>query len=247
MLNLLKVECYKLKKSKILYFFILITILQLGVICIFSPNLKFKQGEEALSYIFLMQSSLGNNILIGIFAADFIVTEFTSGYIKNLISYGHKRKYIFLSKSIAYYIGAIAIQFSSVLIMVVLDILINGNSRFMYFDSLTSLIVKLLIILLIYISLASINVLVAFLSRNINITIVIVIALDFLNRVLNVINVQKPYLQYIFNKLIFFQINVVSIDNVTYNHYFEAIMISLVTLIINTLVTNYMFNKVDIK
>ncbi|NEZ47132.1 ABC transporter permease [Clostridium niameyense] len=246
MLNLLKAECYKLKKSKMLYFFIALTILQLGVIYIFSPNLKSKQGEEALSYIFLMQGSLGNNILVGIFAVDFIVTEFTSGYIKNLISYGHKRKDIFLSKSIAYYIGVLAIQFSSILIMILLDILINGNSKFIYFNSLASLVVKLLIILLIYISLASIIVLAAFLSKN-YITIGIVIALDFLNRVLNVINVQKPYLNYIFNKLIFFQINVVSIDKVTYNQYFQAIIIALVTLIINTLLTNYIFNKSDIK
>lgn len=247
MFNLLKVEFYKLKTSKMFYFIVFLNLLQAIIVYALSEKLKLMNGKELLSYMLFIQSYLALGILTGVFASDYIVTEFTSGYIKNLISYGHRRISIFISKSIVYYVGIIIISFTAPLVMVGINIVKNGYGEIFTFRSLMFVIDLLLLILLIYIAIASISVLVAFTSRSVNITIGIIVAMDFISRVFSAMAVHKPSLEWIYDKVIFSQPGIVLSDKVTTPEILQAIIISLITIFITTAVGSYVFKKADIK
>lgn len=247
MFNLCKAEFYKLKRTKIFYFFILLIIMQAIVVCAFSEKLKLMSGKETIVYMLFIQSTLALNIITGVFAADYIVTEFTSGYIKNLISFGHKRINIFISKATVYYIGIIIIEFIVPLGMTVINIIINGYGEAFTFDSLLFLIKLILTMIIIQIAVGSIFVLAAFVFRSVNITIVIVIALDLINRILNIMVIDKPSLEWIFNKLILSQPNIILYGKAGNGEFLQACIVSLITIFITTIVGIYMFKKIDIK
>ncbi|WPC39382.1 ABC transporter permease [Clostridium sp. JS66] len=247
MSNLLKVEFYKLKTSKMFYLTMFLNLLQGIVVYAFSENFKLMSGKQAFTFIISVQSSLALDILIGIFASDYIVTEFTSGYIKNLISYGHKRINIFVSKSIVYYIGIIVITFIPALILSFINTKVNGYGEIFNFYSMAFLMKLFFMILIIYTAIGSISVLIAFISRNANITIIIIVFLDFINRIFDVISVQKPSLEWIFYKSIFAQPGIVLSDKATTAQILQAMLISVLIIVVTTVVGIYVFNKSDIK
>jgi ABC-2 type transport system permease protein len=247
MFNLLKVEFYKLKTSKTFYFTAFLNLLQGIIIYAFSENLKVMSGKKSLIFMFDMQSALALGILIGVFASDYIVTEFTSGYIKNLISYGHKRISIFISKSIVYYMGIIIISFIAPVIMAGINTAINGYGEAINFNSLMFLLRLILIMSLVYIAIGSISVLAAFSSKSVNITIMTIVALDFINRIFNIIAIQKPSLEWIYGKFIFSQPGIVLSDKVGAPEILQAVSISLITLFLTTIIGIYAFKKSDIK
>lgn len=247
MFNLLKVEFYKLKTSKMFYLTIVLNLLQAIAIYAFSENFKLMNGKKTLIYLFSMQNSLALTILIGAFAADYIVTEFTSGYIKNLISYGHKRISIFISKSIVYYTGVITISFIAPLVMAIINIVRNGYGEAFTFSSLIFAIKALLLMSLIYIAIASISVLVSFTCKNFNITISVIVVLDFINRIFDMLSVKNPSLEWSYNKIIFSQPGIVLSDKVTTPEILQAIIISLITIFLTTLVGSYVFEKANIR
>ncbi|AWI05377.1 ABC transporter permease [Clostridium drakei] len=247
MSNLLKVEFYKLKTSKIFYLTMFLNLLQGIAVYAFSENFKLMSGKQAFTFILSIQSSLALDILIGIFASDYIVTEFSSGYIKNLISYGHKRIDIFVSKSIVYYIGIIVITFIPALVLSSINTKVNGYGEIFNLYSIIFLIKLFLIIMIIYIAIGSIFVLTAFISRNANITIIVIVFLDFANRILDIIAVQKKSLEWIFYKSIFAQPGIVLSDKATTSEILQAVLISVVIIVVTTVVGIYVFNKSDIK
>lgn len=247
MSNLLKVEFYKLKTSKIFYLTMFLNLLQSIAVYVFSDNFKLMSGKQAFTFILSIQSSLALNILIGIFASDYIVTEFSSGYIKNLISYGHKRINIFVSKSIVYYIAIIIVTFIPAILFSAVNTKANGYGEIFNFNSIIFLLKVFLIILIIYAAIGSICVLTAFISRNANITITIIVFLDFFNRIFDIIAVQKKSLEWIFYKSIFAQPGIVLSDKAATSEILQAVIISLVIIIVTTVVGIYVFNKSDIK
>jgi ABC-2 type transport system permease protein len=247
MFNLLKVEFYKLKTSKMFYSTMLLNLLQVVVVYIFSQRFRLMNGKDALLFMFNMQNGLALGILIGIFASDYIVTEFTSGYIKNLISYGHKRISIFASKSIAFYTGIIIISVIPPLLVMGINTVGHGYGEIFTFNSLIFLIKILLLMVISYIAIGSISVLVAFTSRSVNITISIIVALDFINRTLNVIAIQKPSLDFMYDKFILSQPTIMLSDKSGFSELLQSVSIVLITLIIATVVGNYIFKKADIK
>lgn len=246
MLNLLKAEFYKLKTSKMFYFSILLSFLQVSLVYIFSERFKLMNGKDSVLYMFDIQSQLALDILIGIFASDFIVTEFTSGYIKNLIAYGHKRISIFISKSIAYYAGVIIISIIPLTVIICINTVMNGYGEAFTYSSVMFLIRIFLIMAIIYIAIGSISVLVAFVSRNVNITISIITALDFINRFFVATAMQKPLIKSIYDKYIFAQPAIILSDKCTPLEFLQAIIISLITILLTIAAGSYVFKKVDI-
>ncbi len=254
MFNLFKIEFYKLKKSKMFYFFIFLTIMQAIAIYVFSlnglsKNLKLMSGKETLVYMLFIQGQLALNIITGVFAADYIVTEFTSGYIKNLISYGHKRISVFISKTMIYYIGIIIISFIVPVAMTVINIVTNGYGEVFTFNSLIFLIRLFLVMMIIQVAIGSIAVLAAFASRNVNITISIVIALDFINRISNIMFIHKPstVVKWIFNNIVLAQFSIVLQDKAGAPEFLHAVIVSLITILVTTSAGIYIFKKSDIK
>lgn len=252
MFNLFKIEFYKLKKSKMFYFFILLNIMQGVTICFlsvhaFSRSLNIISGKEILIYMLFIQTNLTLNIITGVFAANYIVTEFTSGYIKNLISYGHKRINIFISKTMVYYIGIIIITLITPVAMAVINTVNNGYGEVFTFSSLMFLIRIFLTMILIQVAIGSINVLAAVASKNVNITISVIIALDFANRVFNIMTIEKPSFNWIFDRLIFSQASIIFSDKATVPEFLRAAIVSLITLLVTTTLSIYIFKKSDIK
>ena len=247
MLNLIKVEFYKLKTSKLFYFIIFANLLQAIVIYVFSDTLKVMDGKNSLLYIFNIQSSLALIILMGVFASDYIVTEFTSGCIKNLISYGHKRISIFAAKSIAYYVGVVIISFIPPLLMTGINTVINGYGEVLTVNSLLFAVRVPLLMLLIYIAIGSISVLIAFISRNVNVTILLIAALDFINRIFMILAMRKTELMSIFSKTIFAQPNIVASNSLTSLESLQAVIVSIITIFITTIIGIYAFKKTGIK
>jgi len=247
MLNLLKIELYKLKKSKLFYFFFILTIMQAFVVYGFSNSARIKNGKEILEYILSMQAGLGTNIIIGIYASEIIVTEFTSGYIKNLISYGHKRTSIFISKSLAYYLSAVIMNLTVPICMMVLNTLINGFGEAFSFHSLAYLIRVFFLAIIIQIGIASCCTMAAFASRNLNITIAIAFVLDFVSRFINIMVVQKSMLYWAYNNFIPCLPGVVFDGKAGTTEFIHAIIVSLITIFITNTVGSYVFSKADIR
>ncbi|MBW9157613.1 ABC transporter permease [Clostridium sp. FP2] len=246
MLNLIKVEFYKLKTSKLFYFIIFVNLLQAVVIYIFSDNLRVMNGKKSLAFIFNMQSSLALIILIGIFASDYIVTEFTSGCIKNIIAYGHKRISIFTAKSIAYYVGIVIISSIPPLLMTGINTVINGYGEAITVNSLLFVARVYLLMLLVHIAIGSVCVLIAFISRNVSVTMALIVSLDFINRICMAIATQKSGIMLIYDKIIFAQPSIVASNSCTSAEDLQAVIVSIITIFIATTIGGYAFKRADI-
>lgn len=247
MLNLLKNELYKLKKSKVFYSFLFCIAAQAVVVYAIPDKPLLLSGKEMFEYITNVQNGLATNILVGIFVAECIVTEFTSGYIKNLITYGHKRTTIFVSKAIVYYVSIIIMGLILPIGMMIINTVMNGYGEELNFKSITYLLGMIFLMAIIQVGIGSLNLLVAFLSRNLNITMVAAIGFDFLNRSINIMFVQKSYFLWAINNYVYSQPAIITADNVVTRDFIQAIAVSVVTIIITTTIAIYSFNKADIK
>lgn len=247
MSNLLKIEFYKLRKSKIFYFFIFLSLLQAFAIYFLSEKLKVEGGKEALMYMLFMQSSLASNIIGGVFAADYITTEFTSGYIKNLISYGHKRSHIFLSKSICYYVSILAFNFIPPLVVFLIATIIKGYGEVFTFGAFLSLLGMLLFTAIAQGAIASTNILIAFVTKNMNLTIGIVVGMDFAYRIISFMSIRNSSIKWIYEKFAISQPYVIAAKQSGINEVLQILAISLLTIALCVVISNHIFNKSDIK
>ncbi|MDU1320338.1 MAG: ABC transporter permease [Clostridium botulinum] len=254
MFNLFKIEFYKLRKSKMFYLLIFLTIMQAIVVYSVSAdssskNLRLMSGKDTLAYMLFIQEQLAINIIAGVFAADYIVTEFTSGYIKNLVSYGHKRTSIFISKSMIYYMGIIIISFIVPVIMTVINTITNGYGEVFTFNSLIFLIKIFLLTIIIKMAIGSISVLSAFVSKNVNVTISVVVAIDFINRIINVMFINKSLtvIKWICNIIVLNQYSIVLQDKAGTSEFLQAGIVSLITILVTTIAGICIFKKSDIK
>lgn len=247
MFNLLEMEFYKLKRSKSLYSLICLSLLQAIVVLAFSERLKLYNGKDTLTYMFFIQSGLASTLFIGIFSADFIGIEFTSGYIKNLIAYGHKRRDIVISKAIFYFIGCIFINFISPLVVTIINTFRNGyEAGFNTLDFINVLGLVFTMIIL-QIATASINLLVIFVSKSPIINIGSIIALDFVFRVMNIIYIRFSATGVIYDNFILSQAELIAREGAGGMEYMRALIIGLITIVLCIPFTNYMFKKSDIK
>jgi len=245
--NLLKIEFYKLRKSKLFYFFIFLSLLQALVIYSLSLSLKVNGGKDALMYMLFMQSSLASNIIGGVFAADYIATEFTSGYIKNLISYGHKRSHIFLTKSIAYYFSILAFNFIPPLVVFLIATIKRGYGEVFTFGAFLSLLGMLLFTAIAQGAIASTNVLIAFATKNMNLTIGIVVGMDFAYRIISFMAVRNSSIRWIYEKFAVSQPYVIAAKQSGINEVLQILTISLLTIALCIVIGNHTFKKADIK
>lgn len=247
MINLLKAELYKLRTSKNFYLVILLNILQCIVVYAFSEKFRYLNGKEMFSRMFDMQNYLGFWELIAIFASDYIVTEFSSGYIKNLVSYGHKRVSIFISKGIAYFIGIAIICCVLPIVMSIINTVVNGYGEAFDFQSVMYFIGLILLMIFIHCSIASIGLLAAFISKNASVTVAAIVMIDVANRIINIFAIRSHTADVLYNKLIFAQITKVLSDNVKVFDIFQAVIISLVTMFVCMIIGLFVFKRAEIK
>lgn len=252
MSNLLKAEFHKLKRSKMLCLSIFLGFMEFVLIYVTLGDLRGEAGRATFIYIFNLQSSVGLILLMGIFISDFVVKEFTSGYIKNLISYGYRRIEIFISKSAACFVGTLFITFVPPIVIGVINTILNGYGEKFDFNSVFFIIRTFFLILIIQVAIASIEIFIAFISRNINVTVIIIVAMDFFNRILNFVAFQKYsfisfYDKYISDKNILNLTECIISDKVTEIQIFQSIFVAVLTLAFFMAIGNYAFKNLDIK
>lgn len=247
MYNLIKVEFYKLKTSKTFKGILLLMVIQ-SMLCpiLFSRSMT---GKHVLIQVFGAQEFLALQMLIAVFAGFYIGDEFSLGCIKNLISYGHKRRDIVIAKSISYYAGVAAISLTSPILITIINTIMNGYGEAFTLNSFTFIIKLSLLMLLIYIGIASIGVLVCFIWKNAIITVAVFILIDPFNRVGRALTVKKHFIGEIYNKTIFGQSTFMPVvgENISFSQEIKVIGISLLTIIVSTLLSIYFFNKAEIK
>ena len=247
MFNLFKIEFYKLKKLKTFYIFIVLSLLQIIPIYYFGGSLKGLNGKETLAYMLFIQSNLGTNILMGAFVGYFIVNEFTSGYIKNLIANGHKRCNIFLSKSIVCYLGSTVIALLPAIVMMLINIHKLGCGERFTINSAMHLVRILMLATITYLGVVSITILLSFLIRRNTAISIIILALDFINRILNIMIVKIPSLEWVLSKTTYMQPVASLSKEATSKYMIQGIIVSSLTIILTTIIGIYSFEKSEIK
>ena len=111
MYNLLKAEIYKLKYSKELLICI-IGLFVLGAINIYYGGVL--NGREALTH---QSREIFGLIACTLFATTYIGKDFVSKTINHILTSGHKRNKVLLSKYISYIISCIIILLTNYLFM----------------------------------------------------------------------------------------------------------------------------------
>jgi ABC-2 type transport system permease protein len=245
MLNLLKVEFYKLKTSKTFKLILVLMVLQ-SILC---PILYSKEmtGKQVLLQVFAAQEVIALLIFIGAFAAFYIGDDFKSGCIKNLIAYGHKRRNIVIAKSISYSIGIAIISLTSPILIATINTIMNGYGEVFTLNSLVFILKVSFLMVLIYIGIGSIAVLISFIGRNGIITVVAFVLIDTINRALRGLVFQKYLSGEIYTRTIFGQSLFLDTHYVEFSQGFKIIGISITTIVISTLLSVYFFKKAEIK
>ncbi|QAA33414.1 ABC transporter permease [Clostridium manihotivorum] len=247
MFNLLEMEAYKLRRSKAFYGLLLLAVTQSIFVWLFNDKLIQHSGKETLSYMFFIQASLGANIFVGILSADFIGTDFTSGYIKNLISYGHKRRDILIAKASVYCFGSIIINFICPVILTIINTVKNGYCTNFTLDEVIKLMVLSLTAVILQVAICSISLLIIFLSKNPTINIGIFVAIDFIFRAMSIVSIRVLSFKKVYDNIILSQFGIMSQDNVSMGQYAHSLIIGLITILILFPLTTYIFEKSDIK
>lgn len=246
MLNLLKCEFYKLKRSKIFYILIVLGIIEGIIGIILSPPLRNDCGKEGMLGMFAGGEFLGQIIFLGIFTI-YITNEFKSGYIKNSISYGHKRRDIVLSKIIVFSIAAIIINLMLPITVTVIETVMNGYGETFNFKAFAFILRVVLIMIISYVVIASIAVLVSFICRNIIAPMAIFYLLDMANRLSSAFSLRSNDFRYLYQKTIFYIPNIAISNVISISQVVQAVFHGLMVIAFSILLSIYVFNKADIK
>ncbi|MFL0252458.1 ABC transporter permease [Clostridium neuense] len=246
MLNLLKCEFYKLKRSKSFYVLIVLGIIDGIVGIILAPSLRNDCGKKGMIGMFGGEEFLGQIIFLGIFTI-YITNEFKSGYTKNIISYGHKRRDVVLSKSIVFSTAAIIISLILPITVTVIETVMNGYGEIFNFKAFAFILRVTLIMMISYVVMASIAVLISFIFRNIIAPMAIFYLLDMANRFASAFSLRSNDVKYLYEKTIFYIPNIAISNVISISQMVQVVFHGLVVIAFSILLSIYIFNKADIK
>ncbi|MDP4090053.1 MAG: ABC transporter permease [Bacillota bacterium] len=246
MLNLLKVEFYKLKTSKIFWLMVIAGVVQGIAGPLASSILRTKTGEDMLIFSFQMQQFLFWIPLIGVFVY-FIGSEFQTGSIKGLIAYGHRRRDIIIAKSIAFYTGVAVISVIFPLVVTVINIALNGYGRAFDLQAFAVFLRVSLLMTLIYVGMSSLAILIVYVSRNAIVASALFIFLDTLSRMGQGLSFRSKTVEAIYGKTVFYQVNYVALKDTTFSQGLEVVVICLITILLSTAAAIFVFKRADIK
>lgn len=175
MLNLLKADFYRLKRSKSFY-------ICLGIIALFvsyvildftsSAHLKEQLSPSTFHWIYILFVEKAFlpyfiPVLQAIFITMLITSEYSTGTIKDAVSLGFSRISIYLSKLITVAVGSIILMLIAVLFTVITSIFVFGiYGSFTWYDVV--LLIRMLIIqALLYTAYGSIFLMLTILIKNV--------------------------------------------------------------------------------
>lgn len=248
MFNLLKVELHKLKTYKLFYFMIFLGVLQAVVLVGFSDIFLAESKESMLNIAFNTQEGLPSIIFIGVFVGDYIVKEFTSGYIKNLITYGHKRCNIFIAKSLVIFLAVMVFSLTGPTILFIRSFVVSTYTNSFTLESIMFLIKFIIIILFVQSARVAISILYSVLFRNSYTTVIsLILGMYFINIIVGFISTKISFVKKIYSNSIYNRMLQTIQHNIPLAELLNIILFCLVITIICTSLSIYVFERVDIK
>lgn len=179
--------------------------------------------------------------------AYFIGMEFHTGSIKNLVTYGHRRRDIIIAKSIVFYLGTLIISFIFPIVITLINTTINGYGRTFDLDAFLLILRVSFLSASTYIGMASIIVMLSYLTRNAYAPSVIFYLLDTVCRLGQALSMRNNTVKEIYEKTIFYQLTTATLKDITFSQGLEVVAICLITIAISTVIAITAFNKAELK
>lgn len=192
MLNLIRVEVFKLRKSfsykMLIVGQLLLCSLFIGMF-LYAASLKGSpahdgvtvSGDLTMNGYDAFLASLGqvqsNAIFTSIFAALFICSEFSNRTLMLPLSTGRKRIDVFIGKSVAFIIGVVGLAMLMPIVMPIFVTAVNGFGHEVTGGFVLKMSKLLGVYLLLNISIACISALIAFMAKGIGATIAVSIGI----------------------------------------------------------------------
>lgn len=175
MLNLLRADFYKLRRSKSFFICLGIVILFVAYIIIdfsSSAHIKEQLSPSTFHWVYMLFKERAFlpyfiPLLQAIFITMLITSEYSTGTIKDSVSLGFSRMKIYMSKLITVSVGSILMMLAAIFTTAITSIFVFGMyGSFSMFDLLL-LLRMFLIQVLLYTAYGSIFLMIAFLIKNI--------------------------------------------------------------------------------
>ncbi|MGL5351927.1 MAG: hypothetical protein ACRDA5_01230 [Clostridium sp.] len=242
MINLLKTDLYKLRKSSLFYGLVIFMIIMAVVMTAINSSLDM-QGKDALS-----SSIQFTQMMVGIIPLTFgisIVKDFTTGYIKDSVAYGYSRTRIFLSNVIAFSIGLIIILLIFPVVSTLIITFLNGYGEVLTTDTIFNILRMLFLMILVIVAIATLAALIAFATRSNAIVLLSILVVNFIVQAGSMAT--NKIIKDIYENMIFYQINLISLPDISSSQITSVVVVSILTIVASILVGVYLFEKTDIK
>lgn len=183
MINLLKADLFRLRKSKTFKIsMIIMLLLVIGFSFLYFMEEDFLvingtfrdsrtygfvigQVKENRSYLNFFRSSLGLTIFTCLtmlfIITDFTISKYSNGILKNTVSYGHNKYKIYLSNVISIYVGVCIIALSYIVLSMVIVTFLFSPSYMISKDELYIMLKVTITLLIILASMVSFYILMA--------------------------------------------------------------------------------------
>jgi ABC-2 type transport system permease protein len=175
MLNLLRADFYKLRRSKSFFICLLMNAIYVTYIIIdfgSSAHIKEQLSPSTFHWIYMLfkeKAFLPYSIPVfqAIFITMFITNEYSTGTIKDSVSLGFSRRKIYMSKLITVSVGSILIMLAAIFLTVITSIFVFGIYGYFSMYDFLLFIRMFLIQSLLYTAYGSVFLMIAFLIKNI--------------------------------------------------------------------------------
>lgn len=188
MINLLKADLFRLRKSKTFRnSMIVMGILIIGylVVCFMSEdfisiNVTFRNDRmygfcigrlrDNASYLNMFRSSLGftmfSCLTMVFLVTDSVISKYSNGVLKNIISYGHNKYKVYLSNLISNYIGVSIIAISYIVFSMIASICLFMPSKMISKNELYVIFIVTLVVLVILGAMVSVYTLISVIIKS---------------------------------------------------------------------------------
>ncbi|APQ96344.1 ABC transporter permease [Clostridium botulinum] len=263
MYNLIKFEFYKLKHNRVFRN----SLIVISLCVAYTIYLFFSKGNKYMIFnsefggreygfwlnnfndglnpkaIEFVRSALGFGpifeILIMFIAGEFIIKEYSYGTLKNVLSYGHKREQVYISKMIIMFVVTFILTFL-LLFGTVIVAFISGAIKKVSYDEILQAINFILLICIVFTAIASIYTFLCTLIKSKSLIVTIGIIYIYLS---SIFIGRIPYQEYTPT----FMLMDIGIVPPTVQNIQHIIMTCIILIIVTSCLGIYIFKKEDIK
>lgn len=243
MINMIQMECYKLKKQKIFY----IILLFVGVISIMSSisAIQLDSQLNGKTQFTVMFHDISMLFVCAIFAAIYIGNDFNNRTIQSQIASGHSREKIVIAKLFVFMIAAQMILILYPVIGAITVTISRGWGTIVSYQEINYIILLLAEAMILNIGTSSYFVLFAFLCRDIPKTICLSMAFPIIFSIVKESIEKIPLVGYLIKLMSISQIGQIGVMNIS--GILILILSSIITLLINFFIAKTIIGKAEIK